>query len=110
MIHKGPEDKNPLTHNNMYVFNVECNYRHIMNSKILIIGIAILAIGTALYMIALTQLPEYETLIGSLARVLDSDVQQKYDLLKLFQVIGPVAGVAGFVISIAGLVSSPKDN
>lgn len=81
-----------------------------MNSKILIIGITILVIGTALYMIALTQLPEYETLIGSLTRAFDSDVQQKYDLLKLFQVIGPVAGVAGFIISIAGLVSSPKDN
>ncbi len=81
-----------------------------MNSRMLSIGIAILVIGTGLYMIALTQLPEYETLFGSLARALDSDVKQKYELLKLFQVIGPMAGVAGFIISIAGLVSSPKDN
>lgn len=80
-----------------------------MNSRILTIGLFLLIIGTGLYMIAITQMPQYETLIGSISRAMSSDARQKYELLKLFQVIGPAAGVTGFILSIAGIVS-PSDN
>lgn len=76
-----------------------------MRSGLLAAGIALLVVGIGLYMTAITQLPEYESLIGLFAMAFDSDLRQKYEFLKLLKILGPMAVAAGLIISIAGLIS-----
>lgn len=77
-----------------------------MRDRLLASGIAFLVVGIGFYMVAITQLPEYETVFGLAAMAFDSDLRQKYEFLKLLKILGPMAAAAGLIMSIAGIVSS----
>jgi uncharacterized membrane protein YczE len=50
-----------------------------LENKYLTLGIVLIAIGIALYMIAAIQLSDYESVVGMLGRALSPEVQQQYE-------------------------------
>jgi len=80
-----------------------------LQNKYLTLGIVLIAIGIALYMIAAIQLSDYENVIGMLGRALSPEVQQQYETLKTCQVFGILSGVGGLLLSIVGITSSRKE-
>ena len=80
-----------------------------MQTKYLACGIVLIVIGIGLFMFAATQIPDYESFIGVFGRALSPELQQEYETLKAYQALGLIAGVGGLLLSIVGIVSSPKE-
>lgn len=76
----------------------------------LILGIGLLIIGIFGYLYTQSEIEKLESLIGSLSRVLSSDLRNKYEFLKNLNILSILAIIFGGIVTILNAISYNRKN
>jgi len=75
----------------------------------LVVGIIFLIIGGIIFFEGYNQVKEYQSTLGQIGRAVSESAREEYNTYKLMEEFGGIMLLVGFVVSIAGTVSSPKE-
>lgn len=79
-----------------------------MRGGILALGIILLVVGGLIFMKGHNGVKDCESTWGEIGQIISEEAREKCEMYQQMETFGGIIGVVGFVISIAGAVSSKQ--